>query len=108
MSFKRDKKSLKKEEIKSMENAVKDAGIGAIHPDKMEEWAEHLVRKLVEDQRSMLNQFTVILNSDGTFNIMVDDNLVQTNLPASELSQVAMEFRESVTNMMLAGDIVND
>ena len=57
----------------------------------------------------MLNQFTVILNSDGTFNIMVDDNLVQTNLPASELSfQVAMEFRESVTNMMLAGDIVND
>ena len=56
----------------------------------------------------MLNQFTVILNNDGTFNIMVDDNVVQTNLPASELSQVAMEFRESVTNMMLAGDIVND
>ena len=74
----------------------------------MEEWAEHLVRKLAGGQRSMLNQFTVILNSDGTFNIMVDDNIVQTNLPASELSQVAMEFRESVTNMMLAGDIVND
>ena len=65
-------------------------------------------KKTYRGQRSMLNQFTVILNSDGTFNIMVDDNLVQTNLPASELSQVAMEFRESVTDMMFAGDIVND
>jgi len=65
-------------------------------------------KKTCRGQRSMLNQFTVILNSDGTFNIMVDDNLVQTNLPASELSQVAMEFRESVTDMMFAGDIVND
>ena len=52
MSFKREEKSLKKEEIKSMENAVKDAGIGAIHPDKMEEWAEHLVRKLAEDKEA--------------------------------------------------------
>tara|TARA_R100001460_G_scaffold34632_2_gene67154 strand:- start:395 stop:607 length:213 start_codon:yes stop_codon:yes gene_type:complete len=31
--------------IESMENAVKDAGIMAIHPDKMEEFAEYLVRK---------------------------------------------------------------
>ena len=45
----------------------------------------------------MLDQFTVILNSDGTFNIMVDGNIVQTNLPASELSQVAMDF-ERVCN----------
>ena len=52
----------------------------------------------------MLNQFTVILNQDGTFNIMVEGNLVQTNLPTSELSQVAMEFRESVTDMMFALD----
>ena len=52
----------------------------------------------------MLDQFTVILNSDGTFNIMVDGNIVQTNLPASELSQVAMDFRESVTDMMFALD----
>ena len=52
MSFKREEKSLKKEEIESMENAVKDAGIGAIHPDKMEEWAEHLVRKLTEDKEA--------------------------------------------------------
>ena len=72
-----------------MENAVKDAGIGAIHPDKMEEWAG---KKTCGGSRSMLNQFTVILNSDGTFNIMVDDNLVQTNLPASELSQLLWSF----------------
>jgi len=52
----------------------------------------------------MLDQFTVILNRDGTFNIMVDGNIVQTNLPASELSQVAMDFRESVTDMMFALD----
>ncbi len=65
-------------------------------------------KKTCGGSRSMLNQFTVVLNSDGTFNIMVDGNIVQTNLPASELSQVATEFRESVTNMMFAGDIVND
>ena len=35
---------------------------------------------------------------------MVDGNTVQTNLPASELSQVAMDFRESVTDMMFALD----
>ena len=51
MSFKRDEQSLKKEEIESMEkvNPVKESGLGAIHPDKMEDWAEHLVRKLVTD-----------------------------------------------------------
>tara|TARA_B100002019_G_C21271279_1_gene602495 strand:+ start:4213 stop:4368 length:156 start_codon:yes stop_codon:yes gene_type:complete len=49
MSFKRDEQSLKKEEIESMEKAVKESGLSAIHPDKMEDWAEHLVRKLVMD-----------------------------------------------------------
>ena len=49
MSFKREEKSLKKDEIESMEKAVKEAGIRAVHPDKMEDWAEHLVRKLVTD-----------------------------------------------------------
>tara|TARA_R100000030_G_scaffold78946_1_gene61916 strand:+ start:52 stop:207 length:156 start_codon:yes stop_codon:yes gene_type:complete len=49
MSFKRDEQSLKKEEIDSIEKAVKESGLGAIHPDKMEDWAEHLVRKLVTD-----------------------------------------------------------
>jgi len=37
---------LKIEELESMRKAVEDSGIRAIHPDKMEEWAEHLVRKL--------------------------------------------------------------
>tara|TARA_B100000073_G_C23714625_1_gene565510 strand:- start:712 stop:870 length:159 start_codon:yes stop_codon:yes gene_type:complete len=42
------------EEIKSMEKATEDAGIVAIHPDKLEEFAAHLVNKLKderEDQR---------------------------------------------------------
>jgi hypothetical protein len=49
MSFRRDGQSLKKEEIESIEKAVKESGLGAIHPDKMEDWAEHLVRKLIVD-----------------------------------------------------------
>ena len=39
-------KKLKHEHIESMKIAVEQAGIRAIHPDKMEEYAEHLVRKL--------------------------------------------------------------
>lgn len=47
MSFNRhSKKDLSEKEIESMEIAVKDSDIRAIHPDKMEEWAEYLVRKL--------------------------------------------------------------
>ena len=46
MTFKREKKELCSEEIKSMEKAVEEGDIRAIHPDKMEDWAEHLVRKL--------------------------------------------------------------
>ena len=42
------KKQLKTQEVESMRRAVEEseAGIRAIHPDKLEEWAEHLVRKL--------------------------------------------------------------
>ena len=39
------KKKLKIEELESMRKAVEDGGIQAIHPDKMEEWAEYLVKK---------------------------------------------------------------
>jgi len=46
MSLDPKKKKLKVEELESMRKAVEDAGIRAIHPDKMEEWAEYLVRKL--------------------------------------------------------------
>ena len=45
MTLPKDKK-LKHEHIESMKIAVEQADIRAIHPDKMEEWAEHLVRKL--------------------------------------------------------------
>ena len=40
------KKKLKIEELESMRKAVEDSGIQAIHPDKLEEWGEYLVRKL--------------------------------------------------------------
>jgi len=46
MTFKREKEELCSEEIESIKKAVKEQGIRAIHPDKMEDWAEHLVRKL--------------------------------------------------------------
>lgn len=42
-------KKLCNDEIKSIEKAVEDSGIRAVHPDKMEEWAEHLVRKLKDE-----------------------------------------------------------
>ena len=45
MTLPKDRK-LKTQEIESIRKAVDESGIKAIHPDKMEEWAEHLVRKL--------------------------------------------------------------
>ena len=38
-------KKIEHEHIESMKLAVEEAGIRAIHPDKMEEFAEHLVQK---------------------------------------------------------------
>jgi len=38
-------KKLKDEHIESMKIAVEQADIRSIHPDKMEEFAEYLVRK---------------------------------------------------------------
>ena len=32
--------------MESIRRAVEESDIRSIHPDKMEEWAEHLVRKL--------------------------------------------------------------
>ena len=45
MTLPKDRK-LKTQEIESIRRAVDEADIRYIHPDKMEEWAEHLVRKL--------------------------------------------------------------
>ena len=38
-------KQLDQHEIDSMKVAVEECGIRAIHPDKMEDFAEYLVRK---------------------------------------------------------------
>ena len=39
-------------ELLSMQNAVEDAGIVAIHPDKLEDFAAHLVNKLKDNDQS--------------------------------------------------------
>tara|TARA_B100000676_G_scaffold307341_1_gene365590 strand:+ start:2200 stop:2349 length:150 start_codon:yes stop_codon:yes gene_type:complete len=44
MTLPRNKK-IEHEHIESMKIAVDQAGIQAIHPDKMEEFAEYLVQK---------------------------------------------------------------
>ncbi len=44
-------KKLKKNEIKSMKIAVEQAGIRAIHPDKLEDFAEHLVRQARKSEK---------------------------------------------------------
>jgi signal recognition particle subunit SEC65 len=38
-------KKIEQEHIESMKLAVEEAGIRAIHPDKMEEFAEYLVQQ---------------------------------------------------------------
>lgn len=48
MTFPSKSKKLDQNEIYSINNAVKEAGIQQIHPDKMEAFAEHLVSKLKE------------------------------------------------------------
>ena len=52
MSLPSNSKKLNKTQIESIENAVKDVGIKAIHPDKMEAFAEYLVTKLSYDQQN--------------------------------------------------------
>ena len=49
MTLPKDKK-LNKNEIKSMKIAVEQAGIRAIHPDKLRDFAEHLVRQARESE----------------------------------------------------------
>jgi hypothetical protein len=44
-------KKLSQNEIYSITNAVKDAGIQQIHPEKMESFAEYLVSKLKEQNK---------------------------------------------------------
>ena len=39
-------RKLKVQDMESIRRAVDESDIRSIHPDKLEEWAEHLVRKL--------------------------------------------------------------
>lgn len=45
MTLPKDRR-LKINELESIRKAIQDVNIRAVHPDKLEEWAEHLVRKL--------------------------------------------------------------
>ena len=42
-------RKLNENEVSSIENAVKEAGIQQIHPDKMEAFAEYLVSQFKEN-----------------------------------------------------------
>jgi hypothetical protein len=46
MTLPNKNQKLDKNEVESISNAVKDAGIRAIHPEKMEAYAEYLVAQL--------------------------------------------------------------
>lgn len=46
MTLPSKQQKLNKNEIKSIESAVEDSGISAVHPEKMEAFAEYLVEKL--------------------------------------------------------------
>jgi hypothetical protein len=49
MTLPKDKKPIQ-QEIESMKIAVKELDIRAIHPDKMEDFAAHMVEQLKESQ----------------------------------------------------------
>ena len=45
MTLPKDGRKLDQNEIESIKNAVEEAGIQQIHPDKMESFAEYLVQQ---------------------------------------------------------------
>ena len=51
MTLPKDGKKLDQNEIKSIKNAVEEAGIPQIHPDKMESFAEYLVQKARQSEQ---------------------------------------------------------
>ena len=46
MTLPNNNQKLNENEVASINNAVKDAGIRAVHPDKMEAYADYLVAQL--------------------------------------------------------------
>lgn len=53
MTIPNDKEPLSIKEVDSIKIAVNDVGIQAIHPDKMESFAEHLVQKLKQQNTTV-------------------------------------------------------
>lgn len=51
MTLPSDSRKLKEEEISSIENAVDEAGIQQIHPEKLEAFAEYLVQKMKDQNK---------------------------------------------------------
>ena len=46
MTLPKDGKQLDDNEVYSIENAVKEAGITQVHPDKLEAWGDELVNRI--------------------------------------------------------------
>jgi len=46
MTLPKDSKQLDDNEVYSIENAVKEAGITQVHPDKLEAWGDELVNRI--------------------------------------------------------------
>jgi hypothetical protein len=63
MTLPKDKKP-KKEEIDSMKIAVKEVDIRAIHPDKMEDFAAHMVEQLKEETQSFYDKLWELLETE--------------------------------------------
>ena len=50
MTLPKNGRRLDDNEVYSIENAVKEAGITQVHPDKMEAWGDELVKRLKTGQ----------------------------------------------------------
>ena len=46
MTLPSDGRKLDENEVSSIENAVKEAGITQVHPDKLEAWGDELVNRI--------------------------------------------------------------
>ena len=60
-------KKLSSQEIESIELAVEQVDIRAIHPDKMEAFADHLVQKLQNEENSRPTVYRALIEVDNLF-----------------------------------------
>ena len=68
MTLPSEGQKLTDQEIQSMNNAVQDTGIQAIHPDKMEAFAHHLVNQLNEKYSNTITKSCNCTCSSGQSN----------------------------------------